>query len=309
MFSLFSFLKKNIYPYNTGFLPEIDGHKIFFYEIGNPQGEIILSFHGGPGGRSNPQRADIFDLSKYRIIMSHQRGCGLTQSENPLNKNTLQNTINDALRLLDFLNIKTKISLHGCSFGSACALLFAEQNPNLVKKIFLISVFLGNTSDTNLFDEVINLFYPDAYDTFKSQAKSINYINYYYDLICSKNIDDNKKSMQYFGAIEHQLGKTFCNFPEISDDEFQKKINSFKVFMHYAQNNMFLTKDELIQQSTTIKKIPLYMFHNRLDMVCPVVNAYKLHKKMTNSKLFIIEDYGHISSKLLEKAKIEILSC
>ena len=37
-------------PYNEGYLPEKDGHKIYFAEYGNKKGIPVLLFHGGPGG-------------------------------------------------------------------------------------------------------------------------------------------------------------------------------------------------------------------------------------------------------------------
>ena len=38
-----------IRAYNSGYLPKQDGHKIFFQEIGNPKGQPVICFHGGPG--------------------------------------------------------------------------------------------------------------------------------------------------------------------------------------------------------------------------------------------------------------------
>jgi proline iminopeptidase len=40
------------------------------------------------------------------------------------------------------------------------------------------------------------------------------------------------------------------------------------------------------------------IFHNRLDMNCPVQNAWDLHKALPKSKLCIIPARGH-SSKLM----------
>ena len=37
-------------PYSEGFLPEKDGHKIYYYQYGNPVGTPVLSIHGGHGG-------------------------------------------------------------------------------------------------------------------------------------------------------------------------------------------------------------------------------------------------------------------
>ena len=58
-------------PFHEGFLPEVDGHKIYFAQYGNPVGEVIVSLHGGPGSRSKAKHADICDLEKYQVVVFH----------------------------------------------------------------------------------------------------------------------------------------------------------------------------------------------------------------------------------------------
>lgn len=302
MFSLFSLLKQEIKPYNSGYLPELDGHQIHYMEIGNPNGKIVLSFHGGPGGRSNPQRADIFDLKKYRVIMFDQRGCGQTISKDLLYKNTIQQTVYDAKRVLDFLEIQEQVVIHGCSFGTACALLFASQYKDKVASIVLLSVFLGNTEYVHMFDEVCALFYPEIKPLFFKISQGENTIDYFYQCAISNDEQKQKIALQYYGAIEHLMGSTKCTFPEIEEIN-QWKLNSFRVYMHYIQNKMFLQENELLDIANTLENIPVYIFHNRLDMVCPVVNAYVLSKKIPQAHLRIVEDCGHISKKMFDCAQ------
>ena len=35
--------------FNQGYLPEEDGHQVFFMEAGSKDGKPVLVFHGGPG--------------------------------------------------------------------------------------------------------------------------------------------------------------------------------------------------------------------------------------------------------------------
>ena len=51
--------------FNQGFLPEADGHKVFFAEYGNPKGKVVLLTHGGPGGRTEEAPPGRF-LSRCR---------------------------------------------------------------------------------------------------------------------------------------------------------------------------------------------------------------------------------------------------
>ena len=48
-------------PFNSGFLPEQNGHSVFFEECGRPKGKPCLILHGGPGGAINPTMRRYFD--------------------------------------------------------------------------------------------------------------------------------------------------------------------------------------------------------------------------------------------------------
>ena len=47
-----------------------------------------------------------------------------------------------------------------------------------------------------------------------------------------------------------------------------------------------------------IAKIPALLVHNRLDMDCPLLSAYRLHQAMLNSKLVIAPGIGHYNLQL-----------
>jgi proline iminopeptidase len=51
-------------------------HEIHWSEYGNPHGDPVMFFHGGPGASAPPNDARFFDPKKYRIILFDQRGCG-----------------------------------------------------------------------------------------------------------------------------------------------------------------------------------------------------------------------------------------
>ena len=67
--------------FNQGYLPEQDGHRVFFTEAGNPSGQPVLVFHGGPGGCARLHHAAVFGRRKFRVILFDQRGCGRSTPE------------------------------------------------------------------------------------------------------------------------------------------------------------------------------------------------------------------------------------
>lgn len=60
--------------FNQGYLPEEDGHQVFFMEAGSKDGKPVLVFHGGPGGASRLRHAEAFDRRKFRVVFLTSAG-------------------------------------------------------------------------------------------------------------------------------------------------------------------------------------------------------------------------------------------
>ncbi|MDD3669101.1 MAG: alpha/beta fold hydrolase [Alphaproteobacteria bacterium] len=301
VFDFLKCLKRPIRPYDEGHLPARDGHRIYYQQVGNPRGEVVLSFHGGPGSSSSPEYAGIFNLKKYRVILFDQRACGRSLFKDAFHKNTIQDTMADAVRLLDHLNVAGKIIACGASFGATCATLFAQTHPRRVKQVVLVSVFLGRKRDTALFGSSAPLFYPDAVDVFRAQAGRKSVDDYYHALIFSPDKADQKKALRYYGSFEHRLGDAAVAFdaPELTDEAVLK----FRIVMHYTKHNMFLTDGQLIKNASKMAHIPTIIYQNRLDFCCPPYQAYDLHKALPQSRLVLFADTGHGSPKLYRRVR------
>lgn len=289
----FKFRNRFIKPYNEGWMPEQDGHEIHYYQTGNPKGEVVIQFHGGPGGTAKAKYASVFNLKKQRIISFDQRGCGQTRSKDPLFKNTAQETLNDANRLLDHLGVTDKVVSTGGSWGSTLAILFAETYPERVKRLCVDSIFLGRSQDFKNMTPATELFYPDALDVVQANANTPDLDSYYNKLILSSERSDNEKAINYYRQLEHigSSGEYDVSFPqgEVTDTDIKK----FRIFMHYAVNHMFLEPNQLLKDASKIAHIPTEIFQNRLDFCCPPYQAFELHKALPNAKFTIVPDKGH----------------
>lgn len=290
-------------PFNDGYLPELDGHEIYFREFGNPQGEVILTFHGGPGFWSRPEKARDFDLKKYRVIQFDQRGCGKSKPAGKLENNTTQDNVEDAVRLLNYLKINGKIILFGGSWGSTMALMFAERYPDLVKCMILSKIFLANDDSRKWELKDSAAFYPDILEAIRGDLADNDLIpEYYLKLISSDDASQQAKAASLYGSLENFLG---CLNPQINmHTPDEKELAMQRVYIYYAARRFMMKDDEVIENSAKIKHIPSLIVHNRLDFICPPVNAYRLHKALPMSKLVIVPDKGH-SSKMLSDVIIK----
>ncbi len=299
------FFKRNIKPYDEGLLSESDGHKIAYYQYGNPKGKPVLYFHGGPGGSAKSKYAKLFDLKKYRFIAFDQRGCGNSVYQDLLEENTSYNTISDAKNLLKYLSIEEPVIVYGCSWGSTLALLFAEKYPKSVSALILNAVFLARKYDYSWVSVESERFYPDLWEIMRSKVKQNDVLPEYRKLLFSKRKNENLKALKYVGSYEYLLGTLDPKFPKLTAVD-EKELNSARIYFYYEKNRYFMKENQILQNISKIKKLKCLILHNRLDFCCPVKQAWDLHKAMPKSKLKIVADYGHISAKLFKSTAKEI---
>ena len=71
-----------------------------------------------------------------------------------------------------------------------------------------------------------------------------------------------------------------------------------RIECHYFINNCFFETDNyLIEHVERIRHIPAVIVHGRYDIVCPLMNAWDLHRAWPEAKLNIVADAGHAASE------------
>ena len=283
-------------PYNEGYLPEENGHNVYFAEYGNRHGKPVLFFHGGPGGSCKSRHIKGVNLKKYRVITLDQRGCGLSLPLGKIENNTTQDLLNDYDRVVNYLNIQDKIILRGGSWGSTLALLWAEKNPHKVEKMLLSQIFLANEDFHHWEFDGAKYIYPEFVEYMMKKSKG-NIIGYYNKLIQNPNKKKQLEAINEFGWYERICGSMSPEFASFSD-VCDKELASNRIYIHYAANNFFLGENDILKNVNKIKDIESVLVHNRLDLICPFKGAYDLHKKLNNSELFVVDEFGHVGDKI-----------
>lgn len=291
--------------FNQGYLPEEDGHQVFFMEAGSKDGKPVLVFHGGPGGASRLRHAEAFDRRKFRVVFFDQRGCGRSQPSGETAHNTTADLLQDAARLLDFLDIKEKVILLGGSWGATLALLFAEKYPERVKALLLSKIFLADEISAGWTDDVSGWFYPDVMDKLRrNMPENANLPEYYAEMVNSRNLSDQVKAASLYGNYERVLGQLVPVFEkkEVTQDD----VNAARILINYAAAGFMLKDDQIMSNVERIRELPALIVHNRLDMVCPLIGAWRLHKALPASKLVIVPEKGHVGPLMARTLKKEI---
>lgn len=287
-----------IEAYKKHSLQVSDLHKIYFEESGNPQGTPILFLHGGPGGGTEPDHRRLYDPNLFRIIMVDQRGCGLSTPFAELRENTTWDLINDLEQVRNLLGVERWL-IHGGSWGSTLALVYAINHPSRVRGLILRGVFLCTRKELLWFyQEGASWIFPEAwepYEAFIPENERNDMIGAYYRRL---NAEDPKVVLEaalLWSRWEASTSKLIPSSIFIQKYENPQKALPFaRIEAHYFQHGAFLPTDNyILENASALKEIPCQIVHGRYDVVCPIKNAWDLHKHLPLSELHITSDAGH----------------
>lgn len=294
-------MKKNLKPFNTSFLPEIDGHKVAFFQYGNPKGEAVLLLHGGPGSKHKSKSADSYDLEKYHVIAFDQRGCGKSLPSGEIESNTLSDLIIDVERLREELKIKQWF-VAGGSWGATLALAYAQAHPKRLKGLLLSSIFLARARDVQWAftkDNGIDRLFPDLWEdrmAFLNKYKT-NPATAAKDLLAQINNGLKDVVNEIVAGVSNWEGNLMNAQEDLifiaPEDVEESDISAVKIFLHYEANNFFLKSNQLIENLSKIKLIPTVIVHGRYDLLCPVEGTWEVQKGLDNVEVIILPTSNH----------------
>lgn len=290
-------------PFRSGHLPVSSKHSLYWEESGNPEGKPVLFLHGGPGSGTEPSHRSFFDPKVYRIVLFDQRGCGKSTPHASLEENTTWDLVADIEKLREFLKIDAWV-VFGGSWGSTLALAYAETHPSYVKGLILRGIFLCRPAELYWFYQFgAHFLFPDIWEHYLAPippSERGDMIRAYYKRLTSSDSNIRKEAAKAWSGWEGATLRLrfdpslFGSFTEDSHADAVARIECH-YFVHHA---FFKTDNWLLEHVKTIRQIPGIIIHGRYDVICPLENAWFLHKAWPESKLEIIPDAGHSASEL-----------
>lgn len=291
-----------IEPYQTGQLSVSGGHRIYWEESGNPTGRPVLFIHGGPGSATEPSHRCFFDPKFYRIILVDQRGCGKSLPFASLEHNTTWDLISDFEQLRRHLKIQ-KWLLFGGSWGSTLALAYAETHPHSATGLILRGIFLGRKKEIDWFyQHGAHQIAPDRFEEYRDLIpinERGDLLSAYYKRLTSSDPHVREVAAKIWARWEGSSLKLLFNpaiFEEFTEDKRCEAIA--RIECHYFMNRCFFKTDNwLIEEISKVRSLPAVIVHGRYDLICPMENAWDLHKAWPEAAFEIIPDAGHSSSE------------
>lgn len=290
-----------IQPYKTGYLKVSNLHEIFYQLAGNPDGKPVMVIHGGPGAGCSPHDFQYFNPEKFHVILHDQRGSSQSRPYAELKENTTQNLVEDIEKLRTHLGLG-KVILFGGSWGSTLALAYTESYPQHINGMILRGVFTATKDEIDHFYHgATATYFPENFEMLINHIDHPEQNNYPAQLLAKIQSADSVTSHEAAKAWARYEGK--IAFLNMSDQRLENILNYWHFFAfslienYYMANGCFLQEGQLLNNTDKIAHIPTIIVNGRYDLICPPITAYKLHKKLPKSKLWIIEEAGHSASE------------
>ena len=279
------------------FLPVDELHTLYVEECGNPDGLPALFLHGGPGAGCETNHRRFFNPGVWRIVLFDQRGSGRSTPHAELKNNTTQHLIADIEKIRAHLGIERWV-VFGGSWGSTLALAYAAAHPQRCLSLILRGVFLCRRRDLLWFyQDGARFLFPDWWRSFEeviAPEERGDMIGAYYRRLTG---DDEQARLKAAIAWSVWEGRTATLRPKPAVVEFFSNphvaLSLARIECHYFINRIFLDEGQLLDDAAKIADIPGVIVHGRYDAVCPLEQAWLLHRRWPRAQLQIADGAGH----------------
>jgi proline iminopeptidase len=291
-------LYPEIEPFDSGTLAVDARHRLHYEQCGSPDGKAVVMLHGGPGAGCSAKMRRFHDPARYRIVLFDQRGSGQSTPHADLTDNTTWDLVADIEALRLHLGIE-RWQVFGGSWGSTLALAYAQTHPECVTELVLRGIFMLRRWELEWFyQEGASRLYPDAWDDYLEAipaAERGDLIDAYHRRLTS---DDEATRLAAARAWSVWEASTSLLLPDAAfvdahrDPHFA--LSFARIESHYFVNGGFFeVEDQLLRDAPRLAGIPGVIVHGRYDVVCPMQNAWELHKAWPGSVLRISPGAGH----------------
>jgi len=291
----------DIKPYASQRLAVDAQHTLYLEECGVPDGLPVLFLHGGPGAGCEPLHRRFFDPQRYRMVLFDQRGCGHSTPHAELRDNTTGHLVADIEKLREHLGIDRWV-VFGGSWGSTLALAYAETCPERVLGLILRGIFLCRKADIYWFYQSgANRLFPDLWEHFLGPipaAERSDLLRAYHRRLTGANELERLRAAKAWATWEGAT-LTLESNPVLIEQfgEARRALGLARIECHYFVNHCFLEPDQLLRDAGRLRGIPGVIVHGRYDVICPLDNAWALHRAWPEAELRIVTPAGHAASE------------
>ncbi|MCU1397269.1 MAG: pip [Acidimicrobiales bacterium] len=299
-------------PFASGWLDVGDGHVLYHEQVGNPDGTPVLYLHGGPGSGCTISSRRNFDPRRHRAVLFDQRGSGRSTphaGEEGVHWASIDmdHHIADIELLRERLGIERWI-VFGLSWGSVLGLTYAERHPDRCSAVVLAAVSTGTRADIDWLTVHAGRYFPAEWHQFRDHVpedmRDLRLVDAYHRLLMDPD-----------PAVRHAAAIAWCRWedahvattpgasanPRYDDPSF--RLGFARQVTHCWRNDSWLVGDEIVANAGSLRGIPGWLIHGRLDISSPLDGPWRINQAWPDSTLIIIDDEGHGGDTMTTRAR------
>ncbi len=290
-----------IKPYAVHRIATEGVHTLHVEECGTQAGVPALFLHGGPGAGCESYHRRFFDPTRYRVVLFDQRGCGRSTPHADLTDNTTWHLVSDIERIRERLGIERWL-VFGGSWGSTLALAYAQAHPSRVSALVLRGIFLCRDEEIRWFyQEGASRIYPDYWQDYLAPVKPEergDLLGAYHRLLTGSDDIARMAAAKAWSVWEGRTANLRTSEGLVEHFGSPRVALALaRIECHYFVSQAFLRPSQLLEDAKKLAGIPGVLVHGRYDMICPLENAWQLHRAWPGSELTIVPDAGHAATE------------
>ena len=317
-------LYPEIQPFANGMLDVGHGHRIYWEQCGNPQGQPIVFLHGGPGAGCTPKARRWFDPQHYRILLLDQRGCGRSTPHASTQHNSLAHLVQDLEQLRELLHIEQWI-LCGGSWGSTLALAYTRLHRARVQGLVLRGVFTAEPAELDWLYQPggASQVFPQQWQAFAKGAMHSHaavgtrslppreragvrasaqglvdpapLLSAYNQRLHSDDESQVLAAAMAWCTWEDALSSIRPDVPPTAPD-VQSCLSMARISSHMFRHDPWLTTSNNVWSAQSLQGLPGIIVQGQFDMVTPAHTAWRVHQAWPGSQLRMVHEAGHATS-------------
>ena len=289
-------------PFDRGHLSVGDGHRLYYEQVGSPDGAPVVYLHGGPGSGCTSGARAFFDAQRHRAVLFDQRSAGRSTphaSEDGVNWDSINmdHHVADIERLREHLGIE-RWTIFGISWGSVLGATYAERHPGRVNAVVLAAVSTGTADDIDWLTVSMGRIYPPEWHEFQQHVPA--------EMRHQRLVDSyNSLLMDGDPATRQAAATAWCRWEEAvvgesttgwtngryADPAF--RLGFARQVTHCWRHDSWLMPHEIVRRARALTGIPGSLIHGRQDLCSPLDAPWRLHRAWEGSELVVVKDEGH----------------
>src|SRR5690606_1223170 len=175
-----------------------------------------------------------------------------------------------------------------------------QRHPQRVLGLILRGIFLCRPEDLQWFyQEGASRLFPDFWQDYLAPIppeERGDMIGAYYRRLTGSDEIAQMQAAKAWSCWEGRTATLRPN-PEVVESFHERALSIARIECHYFVNQAFLEPNQLLRDMPKIAHLPGIIVHGRYDAVCPLDNAWALHRTWPASQLQIVREAGHAASE------------